>query len=166
MQAQLNLWLHLAALAVYAAATAALMTIAVPRARRRSDAEQRLQLIASALRIYDPLAIAALGVLVVTGAFQLTGYKAALGPRFFASLGIALAWKLLFAFLLINLAAYAAFGVGHRLVLRAHDPEPVAQAWLDGMLKRLQVASLLALLLVAVIVWISMGMTPGLPAPG
>lgn len=165
MDVQLNFWLHLLATVAYFGATAAVVAVAVPRARREADPGRRLQSIAAAMRVYDPFSIAALGVMVMTGAFQLTGYKAALRERFFESIGVTLVWKLSFAFLLINLAAYVAFGVGHRLVVRTHDPEPVPPAWLDSMLKRLQASSIVALLLVAVIVWISLGMHGGAVPP-
>jgi hypothetical protein len=74
-------------------------------------------------------------------------------------MGVPLAWKLFFAFLLINLAAYIAFGIGHRLVSRAHWDEPLDAKWVDSMLKRLQASMILALLLLGVIVWIALGMT-------
>jgi cation transporter-like permease len=111
------------------------------------------------MRIYDPLSIALLGVNLMTGAFAVTNYKAALGPAFFTRMGLALAWKLFFAFLLINLAAYIAFGIGHRLVSRVHWGEPLDAAWVDSMLKRLQASTILALFLLGVIVWIALGMT-------
>lgn len=165
MEARLTLWLHLLATAAYFVATAAVVAIAVPRARREADEGRRLRSIAAAMRLYDPFSIAALGVMVMTGAFQLTSYKAALRERFFEYVGVTLAWKLFFAFLLVNLAAYVAFGVGHRLVVRTHHPEPVPPGWVDAMLGRLQVSSIVALLLVAVVVWFSLGMHPGAVPP-
>jgi uncharacterized membrane protein len=165
VEAQLNFWLHLLAMVVYVGATLGVVVIAVPRARREKDPRRRLAAIAATMRIYDPLAIATLGVLVMTGAFRLTGIKAALRERFFEYVGVTLAWKLLFAFLVINLAAYVAFGIGHRLVVRLHDPEPVPEQWLDAMLKRLQISSIVTLLLVGVVVWISLGIHAGLVAP-
>lgn len=158
----LNLWIHLVSSGVYALATGFVALVSLPRARSRSDASERLTIIASAMRIYDPLSIALLGVNLMTGAFGVTNYKAALGPAFFTQMGVPLAWKLLFAFLLINLAAYIAFGIGHRLVSRAHWDEPLDATWVDSMLKRLQASMLLAMLLLGVIVWIALGITvPG-----
>ena len=161
----LNLWFHLASFGAYAVATAIVAFVSLPRARARSDASARLKSIAAAMQIYDPLSIALLGVNLMTGAFAVTNYKAALGPAFFSRMGAPLAWKLLFAFLLINLAAYIAFGIGHRLVSRVQWDEPLDAAWVNGMLKRLQASTLLALILLAIIVWIALGMTqPGPPA--
>ena len=161
----LNLWIHLVSSGIYAVATGFVAFISLPRARSRSDAPARLAAIAAAMRIYDPLSIALLGVNLMTGAFAVTNYKAALGPAFFARMGVPLAWKLLFAFLLINLAAYIAFGIGHRLVSRAHWDEPLDANWVDSMLKRLQTSMILALLLLAVIIWIALGMTQPGPFP-
>lgn len=156
----LNSWIHLLSFAAYAIATALVAFVSVPRARAQREASARLESIAAAMRIYDPLSIALLGVNLMTGAFAVTNYKAALGSAFFARMGIPLAWKLLFVFLLINLAAYVAFGIGHRLVSRVHWQEPVEAAWLDSMLKRLQASTILALLLLGIIVWIAFGMVP------
>jgi hypothetical protein len=155
----LNLWIHLVSVSIYALATGFVTLVSLPRARSQSDASSRLATIAAAMRIYDPLSIALLGFNLMTGAFGITNYKAALGPAFFSRMGVPLAWKLLFAFLLINLAAYIAFGIGHRLVSRVHWDEPLDASWVDSMLKRLQASMVLALLLLGVIVWIALGMT-------
>jgi hypothetical protein len=161
----LNLWIHLVSSGAYAVATGIVAFVSLPRARSRSDPSTRLAVIAAAKRIYDPLSIALLGVNLMTGAFAVTNYKAALGPAFFARMGVPLAWKLLFAFLLINLAAYIAFGIGHRLVSRVHWDEPLDAGWVDSMLKRLQASTILALFLLGVVVWIAWGMTvPGASA--
>src|SRR5262245_28386784 len=114
------------------------------------------------MRIYDPLTIAVLGVLLMTGAFNLTAYKAALQGLFFDRIGTLLAWKLLFSFVLIILAAYIAFGIGHRIVRRSDAGEPIDAAWLDSMIGRLRSSAILAIVLVAVIVWLALRMThPG-----
>jgi hypothetical protein len=169
VEAQIYRWLHLLGFGIHAGATAAVLLIGVPLARGQSDPSGRLRSIAGFMRVYDPLSIAALGVVVMTGAFSLTRYKAVLGVDFFTRVGAPLAWKLLFAFLLINLGAYVAFGIGHRLVVRFDLGEPVEAGWLDSMLRRLQISSALALALVAVIVWIAAGLrlapAPAAPAP-
>ncbi len=161
MEPDVNLLVHLLAFAVYAGATVAIAVISLPAARAEVDAERRLRAIAAAMRVYDPLSIAALGVLVMTGAFALTAYKAALRAAFFERLGGVLAWKLFFTFLLINLGAYIAFGLGNRLVGRAHLDAPVEEIWLRGMLSRLQVSLVAALLLVVVIVWVAIQLPRG-----
>ena len=165
MSGSVNLWLHLLAFATYGGATLALLLISLPAARRQEEPEQRQRYAADVMRVYDPLTIAALGVLVMTGAFNLTAYKAALQNLFFDRLGVLLAWKLFFTFLLINLAAYVAFGLGHRLVRSVDSEQPVDASWVDGLLRRLRISASLALVLIAVIVWLALRMThPGLPS--
>lgn len=162
MSPSINLWLHLLAFATYTGATMAVLLISLPMARAEEDVDRRRQLIVATMRIYDPLTIAALGVLVMTGAFNLTTYKAALQGLFFDRLGTLLAWKLLFAFLLINLAAYIAFGIGHRIVRRSDAGDPGDGDWLDSMITRLRSSALLAIVLVVIIVWLALRMThPG-----
>jgi len=171
---QIELWLHLLAFATYVGATVAVILICLPLARAEQDPHRRLRLAAATMRVYDPLTIAALGVLVMTGAFNLTAYKAALRDLFFARLGSTLAWKLLLSFLLINLAAYIAFGLGHRIVRSADDPSSMDPKRLDRILVRLRWSALVALVLAAAIAWIALRMgplawplpdTPGVPQP-
>ena len=168
MGSQIELWLHLLAFATYVGATVAILVICLPLARAERDPQRRLQIVAATMRVYDPLTIAALGVLVMTGAFNLTAYKAALRELFFTRLGSTLAWKLLLSFLLINLAAYIAFGLGHRIVRGAEDAAPLDSSRLDRMLVRLRWSALAALILAAAITWIALGMSPLAlsPAPG
>jgi len=162
MEFHVNLWLHLLAFATYTGATMALALICLPIARREQDPVHRLQFIAQCMRVYDPLSIGALGVVVMTGAFRLTAFKAALRSTFFDQIGRVLVWKLLFTFILINLATYVAFGIGHRLA--ATSSASVNAAWLDSLLSRLRTSLLIALLLIAIIVWIALAMHPRLPS--
>ena len=154
-----NLWLHLLAFAVYTGTTLAVVIMGLPLARREEDPERRRDVAAAILRLYDPLTIGALGVLIMTGAFNLTTYKDALRGLFFDRLGVLLAWKLFFTFLLVNLGAYIAFGIGHRIVRSCDSEETVDPAWVDSMLKRLRSSAVLALALIAMIVWIALRMT-------
>lgn len=158
MESQINLWAHLVAFAVYTGATVALIVLGIPAIVSESDPVRRARLAAAVLRVYDPLSIAALGVSIMTGAFSLTAYKAALRGAFFERLGGPLAWKLFFTFLLVNLAAYIAFGIGHRVVRAVDGGEPPDAAQLAAFLRRLRVSSLLALTLTAVIVWVALGL--------
>jgi hypothetical protein len=102
----------------------------------------------------------------MTGAFSLTAYKAALRGAFFERLGGPLAWKLFFTFILVNLAAYVAFGIGHRVVSAVGRGEPPDAAQLASFLRRLRTSSVLALVLVAVIVWVALRMGAAVLAPG
>jgi len=156
MESQVEVWLHLLAFATYLGATAAVLLISLPQAMAERDPERRLRIVVATMRIYDPLTIAALGVLVMTGAFNLTAYKAALRDLFFARLGSILAWKLLLSFFLINLAAYIAFGLGHRVVRSADDSPAMDPARLDNIIVRLRWSMIAALLLAAAIAWVAL----------
>jgi hypothetical protein len=165
VEADINLWAHLVGFAVYTGVTVALVAIALPLIGAEEDVLRRARLAAAVLRVYDPLSLAALGVAIMTGAFSLTAYKAALRAAFFERMGGPLAWKLFFTFILINVATYIAFGIGHRVVRATDAGEPPAAAQLDSFLRRLRVSALLALALVAVIVWVALRLGGSALAP-
>jgi uncharacterized membrane protein len=165
LESQVNLWAHLVAFAIYTGVTAALVLIAIPVIENAADPVRRAQLAAAILRVYDPLSIAALGVSVMTGAFSLTAYKAALRAAFFDRMGGPLVWKLFFTFLLVNLAAYIAFGIGHRIVRAVDWGEPPDEARLGSFLHRLRGSCLLALGLIAAIVWVALRLSAAALAP-
>ena len=165
MEADLNLWAHLLSFAVYTGATVALLAIGIPAIRAEDEPARRARLAAAILRVYDPLSIGALGVSIMTGAFSLTAYKAVLRGAFFERLGAPLAWKLFFTFLLVNLAAYIAFGIGHRIVRAVDAGEPPDAAQLASFMRRLRGSSVLALILIGVIVWVAMHLSAAAAAP-
>jgi uncharacterized membrane protein len=152
----LGLWLHVLALAAYAGATLALLLMVLPAAGAVSDPVARRKFLARALSAYDPLAIAALGVLVMTGAFNLTAYKDALRGEFFARMGWLLAYKLGLAFLVIMVGTYITFGLGHRIVRMEMAGEPVDAPWLSSMSRRLAYACVLAVILTALTTWLGL----------
>ena len=167
MEAQINLWVHLLAFAVYTGATLAVIAIGLPVVDSEDDPLRRARLAAAMLRIYDPLSIAALGVVIMTGAFSLTAYKAALRGAFFERLGRA-----------AGLEAVLHVHPGQRRRLRRlrHRPprgaapvgrgEPPDAAQLAAFLRRLRgPVHVLALALVAVIVWVAMRMGVAALAP-
>jgi uncharacterized membrane protein len=157
------LWLHLLSFAVYAGSTAALLVVFLPMVRSEAEPRRRLELAAGIMRFYDPLSIGALGVLIMTGAFNLTTYKDALRGAFFQQMGGPLAWKLLLTFLLTNVAAYVAFGIGHRMVSRNEYDEDFDPKWVDSMLRRLAGATVVCLVLVAAITWVSINLIGAAP---
>ncbi len=152
----LGLWLHVLALATYGGATLALSFMVVPAVKALSDPAARRSVLAWALRIYDPLAIAALGVLVMTGAFNLTAYKDALRGEFFARIGWLLFWKLGLAFAVVMVGTYITFGLGHRIVRSEFGGEPVDAPWLASMIRRLVFGCILALILTALTAWVGL----------
>ena len=165
MRSDLDYWLHVLAFAVYTLATLALLGVGVPAITAAADHAGRTRRAAAVLRIYDPLSLAALGIAIMTGAFSLTEYKAALGAAFFERMGPPLAWKLFFTFLLINVATYMAFGIGHRIVRSVDWGEPPDAARLSSVLRRLVVSGLIALALLAAIVWQAERMRGAVLAP-
>lgn len=130
-------WFHLIATGLYLGATAGLALFTVPRARHTVDPAARRTLLARTLRIYDPLAIALLGVMVMTGAWSITAYKQSLGTSYFADFGAHLVWKLGLAFLVVMSGTYIAFGLGHRLVRQEEWGDAVDDARLASMMARL-----------------------------
>lgn len=158
MESEIILWAHLLGFAVYTGLTVALFAIGLPLIAAEGDDMRRARLAASVLRVYDPLSLAALGVAIMTGAFSLTAYKAVLRAAFFERMGGPLAWKLFFTFILINVATYIAFGIGHRIVRAVDFGEPPDAAQLGSFLRRLRVSCVLALALVAIIVWVALRM--------
>lgn len=152
----LGLWLHVLGLVTYAGATLALVVMVIPAATLIADATLRRTVLARALRIYDPLAIAALGIIVMTGAINLTAYKEALRGEFFARLGWLLVYKLILAFCVVMVGTYITFGLGHRIVRSEMSGEPADGAWLGSMSRRLVYASVLLLILVAVTTWLGL----------
>jgi len=152
----LGLWLHVLALVTYGGATLAVWVMVLPAARAVADPAARRTFLARVLRIYDPLAIAALGVLVMSGATNLTTYKQALRGEFFTTMGWLLLWKLVLAFLVVMVGTYITFGLGHRIVRTEMAGEPVDSAWLDSMSRRLGYACVLTVILIAVTAWLGL----------
>jgi len=131
------LWIHLVASGLFLGATIGLAIFPVRRARALADPVERRRSLAHSLRFYDPLAIALLGIVVMTGAYRVTALKQALGPAYFATFGAHLAAKLGLAFLVVMSGTYLCFGIGHRLVRQDEWNEPVDESRLASMIGRL-----------------------------
>lgn len=131
-----QLWLHVVSSAVVLGATVIFALLLGIVREADSPAERRRRLAALA-RVWDPLVIGVLGVSLMTGAFNLTDYKARLGPRFFEVLGGVLGWKLALTFLAIMIATSIAFGIGHRTVREELGEHPLDAAAVESRLKRL-----------------------------
>jgi hypothetical protein len=132
----LQLWLHVVSSGVILGATV-IFAMLVGYVREAGEpAEQRRRLAALA-RVWDPLVIGVLGISLMTGAFNLTDYKARLGPRFFAELGGVLGAKLALTFLAVMVATSIAFGIGHRTVREELGEHPLDPGALSSRLRRL-----------------------------
>src|ERR687892_980433 len=114
----LNAWLHLIALIVYLGAIIGLWVVFLPSMKAVVKHEDRVQFLARGLKFYNPLQVGALGIVLFSGAFQLTELKAAYRETFVKELGYILFVKLSFAFLLVIFSVYQALGIGHRFVRR------------------------------------------------
>jgi hypothetical protein len=112
--------------------------------------------LAQALRFYDPLAVATLGIIVMTGAFNLTRYKDAMRGEFFSQLGWLLTWKLGFAFLVVMVGVYSAFGLGHRIVRAEMAGDPFEPDQLDSITRRLAYACAINLILLGLTAWLGL----------
>ena len=137
--------LHLLAAALYLGGTLTLGAAVLPAFRGEGDAGRRATL-ARILRIAHPVSLAALGVLVLTGAGGVTALKGASGAEFAARWFGLLGLKLLLVFVLVLTAAYEFFGLGLRLV-RAVAREAEGEAGPDPrgharLVARLQAAAL------------------------
>lgn len=157
---------HIVAVAVYLGSTVMLGVAIETLGKRAPDAFLRRQRYAAFFAAYNPLSIAALGVVVMTGAWSITPYKRGLGPRYFEYVGVALAPKLLLAFVLIIAATWVSFGICHRMVRADQGALPVTDAQMRGILVRLRVAVWLCVVLAAATLWSATGIhAPRLPPP-
>ncbi|MBI3300759.1 MAG: hypothetical protein HYZ72_01575 [Deltaproteobacteria bacterium] len=161
-----TLWLHLLGLAVYFGSGVTLVMVLLPMAAQIPAAPDKQRFLAQGLKLYNPLSIGALGVALMTGAFSLTSYKALFGRRFFDLLGGVLGLKLLVVFVLINVSAAVSLGMGHRVVRTELRGEEIEPERLAGLVKRMQIFTVVALLLTAWIVWISLNLTRIARVPG
>ena len=152
----LNAWLHLLALALYLGAVIGLWLVLFPSLSAIKSEEVQLKLLARGLKFYNPLQIGALGVVVLTGAFQITELKAAYRATFIQQIGGTLALKLTLSFVLIVLSTYQAMGIGHRLVRRYEAGEKLSRAEIETIVYRLRSSSVAILILAVPIVWLGL----------
>ena len=162
---RLTLWLHLTSLAAYFGATLTLVLVMLPAVERLESHDERLRLLSSMLARWNPLIIGVLGVLVMTGAFSVTAYKARLGSQFFTRIGEPLTLKLILAFFLINGATYVSFGLAHRIVRAVQWGDPVPPERLASMIRRMRAGSVINLVLTAWITWVALAIPGGAAAP-
>jgi len=116
--------------------------------------EAKAQLLARGLKFYNPLQVGALGIILFTGAFQLTALKAAYRELFIKQFGYILSVKLLFVFVLVIFSVYQGLGVGHRFVRRYEGGESVTGAELRSIIGRLKGANWCIALLTMITIWL------------
>jgi uncharacterized membrane protein len=149
-------WLHLIALIVYLGAVVGFWLMLLPAAAVLDKHDDKVKFLARGLKFYNPLQIGALGILLFTGAFQLTELKAAYRDTFMQQIAYTLGLKLLFAFLLVIFSVYQALGIGHRFVRRHEGGDVVSPAEIDAILRRLKSANWGILFFAAITLWLGM----------
>lgn len=155
-----NSWLHVLALVVYLGAIIGLAFMLLPAVSAAEKHEERAQLLARGLKLYNPLQIGALGIILFSGAFQLTQLKAAYRETFIQEFGFSLGIKLLFAFLLVIFSVYQAMGIGHRFVKRHELNESITPHEINSVVHRLKSANWLILILALVTLWFGLRLHP------
>ena len=150
----LNSWLHAIALIVYVGAITGWWLILLPALSAVDEHRLRIEFLVRALKRYNPLQIGALGIVLFTGAFQLTELKAAYRQSFVQQFGYSLAVKLVFVFVLVIFSVYQSMGIGHRFVRRQESGAVITPEEVTSVVRRLTLAGACIMVLVAVTVWL------------
>jgi uncharacterized membrane protein len=151
-----NSWLHLIALIVYLGAVVGLWMLFFPSLDALDEHEERVRFLARGLKFYNPLQVGALGILLFSGAFQLTELKAMYREMFVKQLGFDLGIKLFFAFFLVIFSVYQSMGIGHRFVRLQEGGETVTPEHLNSVVRRLKGANWCILIFALITVWLGL----------
>ena len=128
----LLLYVHLLAALLYLGGMVCVAGLLIPVARRLPEGRVTMRAVVQLVAILHPVLLAALGVLIVTGAAMVTDLKVALGSRYFSQVFATLGPKLLVVFILALLNAYQFFGLGLRLTRSAAADGGPTVAATDG----------------------------------
>jgi uncharacterized membrane protein len=161
--AEILIWIHVLAWAAYFGAQFAVIYMLIPAAARAPDEAHRRASLIAGFRFYNPFTLAALLVIVITGAMRLTDLKAEMKFDYFTKIGGPLALKLGLAFLIIFLQTYIclglAFRIGRQEEIAAHgDGEPFTVAQVNSILARIRAMAWVTIVLTALTVLVSMKM--------
>jgi len=149
-------WLHLIALVVYLGAVVGFWLMLLPAVGALEKHEERVRYFVRGLKFYNPLQVGSLGIILFTGAFQLTELKAAYRETFIEYLAYKLGIKLLFAFLMVMFSVYQALGIGHRFVRRTEGGDEVTPEQLRSIIARMTSANWCILLFAAITLWLGL----------
>ena len=149
-------WLHLIALVVYLGAVIGFWLMLLPAVGVLEKHEEQVRYLVRGLKFYNPLQVGSLGIILFTGAFQLTEIKAAYRETFIEYLAYKLGLKLLFAFLLVMFSVYQALGIGHRFVRRTEGGDEVTPEQLRSIIARMTSANWCILLFAAITLWLGL----------
>jgi uncharacterized membrane protein len=148
-------------MAAYFGAQFALIYMLLPAAQSAGNEQARRAALIAGFRFYNPFVLAALGVVLMTGAFRITDLKAEMMADYFARIGQPLALKLALAFAVIFVQTYITFGLAFRIArqedIAAHgDGEPFPPERIDSMLKRIRSAAWVTIVLSAAVIFVSL----------
>ncbi len=143
----LSSWVHLLALSVFLGSLVGLWSLILSPLPTIQNHKDQAEFLARSLKVYNPLQIGALGLLVLTGATQITELKAVYRELFASELGATLVLKLSLSFVIILLSTYQSMGVAHRFVKRCEEENPVAYQEVQSLTRRLRHSTLILLLL-------------------
>jgi uncharacterized membrane protein len=156
----LNSWLHLIALTVYLGAVVGLWVMLLPAVSSLQNHEKKVQFLSRGLKLYNPVQVGALGVLLFSGAFQLTDLKAAYRELFVKELGYNLGMKLFVAFFLVLFSVYQSMGIAHRFVKRHEGGDEVTPSEVDSLIRKLKISTMLILILALITLWLGLRLRP------
>ncbi|MBI4523659.1 MAG: hypothetical protein HY695_07600 [Deltaproteobacteria bacterium] len=152
----LSTWLHFTALAVYLSALIGIGWVLFKAVSVVNSDRTQISLLVRSLKIYNPVQTGALGLLILSGAFQLTDLKAAYRENFIKELGGMLELKLFFAFILIMLSTFQSMGVAHRFVKRCEGGEACTTGDVRSVVRRLRISTLCILGCAAITFWFAL----------
>lgn len=159
--AELLIWIHILAWAAYFGAQFAVIYMLIPAAASAPDEAHRRASLIAGFRFYNPFTLAALLIIVITGAMRLTDLKAEMKFEYFARIGEPLALKLGLAFVIIFLQTYIclglAFRIGRQEEIAAHgDGEPFSVEQVNSILARIRAMTWVTIVLTAITVLVSL----------
>jgi len=155
----LNLWIHVLSLCVYIGCVAIFLFLFLPSLDALENPDSKGKILIRGLRVYNPLQVGSLGVLLMSGAFNLGRYKVK-GPEiFWDSFGSILILKLGLAFILIILSIHQTMAITHPAVRRYQFNQHAFP--LDRLLKRIRITSWMILLLAVVVTFVGLRLTHG-----
>jgi len=157
------IWIHVLAMASFFGLQFGLLYMLLPAAEKAPDEKSRRAVLIEGFKFYNPLSIATLGVLVISGAIRLTDLKATMKFEYFSRISGPLSLKLLLAFLLIFIQTWITFGltfrIGRQEEVAAHgDGEPFTVERVNSILRRARAMAWVTLVLAAAIVLVSLRM--------
>lgn len=140
-------WLHLLAMTAYVGSLVGLAAIFLPALSAVKNHESEVKFLARGLKLYNPLQSGALGVLVVSGAWQVTELKAIYREFFLREIGLRLSLKLTLSFILVILSVYQSMAIAHRFVRRYEGGEIPSPEDLRSTIGRLRSSTYALLIL-------------------